>query len=127
MKNSKVTIITLFVVLAGIAIVGIFTFIGGEPKEVDAAVVSLAQCLQGKGAVMYGTKTCPYCRAEKAAFGEAFQFINYVECTEEPNRCVEAKVESVPLWTFADGTRLNGVQGLEGLARATSCPFIPKS
>lgn len=124
--NSKLSITFLFIVLAGIAIAGAFAFIGGEPPQADAAVLELAQCLAGKGAVMYGTKTCPYCRAEKAAFGEAFQYVTYVECTEEPNRCVEAKVEGVPLWTFADGMRLNGAQGLEGLARASGCPFIPK-
>ncbi|MFH0806123.1 MAG: hypothetical protein V1885_00080 [Candidatus Brennerbacteria bacterium] len=124
--SSKSSVIALFVILAAIAVLGVFAFIGGEPKQVDAAVVELAQCLAGKGAIMYGTKTCPYCRAEKAAFGEAFQYISYVECTEEPNRCVEAKVEGVPLWTFSDGTRLEGKQGLEGLARAASCPYVPK-
>lgn len=124
--DSKKTTILLFVLLIAIGIVGAFAFIGGEPKEVDAAAVSLAQCLSGKGATMYGTKTCPYCRAEKAAFGEAFQYVSYVECTETPSVCVEAKVEGVPLWTFADGTRLEGAQGLEGLARASGCPYIPK-
>lgn len=123
--NSTFTVIMLFIVLAGIALVGVFTFVGGAPKEVNAAVVGLAQCLQGKGAMMYGTKSCPYCRAEKAAFGEAFQYINYVECTEEPNRCVAAGVEGVPMWTFTDGTRLEGAQGLEGLARASGCPYVP--
>lgn len=124
--NSRLSITVLFLILAVIAVLGVFTFVGGEPKQVDAAVVELAQCLGGKGAVMYGTKTCPYCRAEKAAFGEAFQYIDYVECTETPSVCVEAKVEGVPLWTLADGTRLQGAQGLEGLARASNCPYIPE-
>ncbi len=124
--SSKYSIIVLFAVLAAIAILGVFAFIGGEPKQVDAAVVELAQCLAEKGAIMYGTKTCPYCRAEKAAFGEAFRYITYVECTEETDRCIEENVEGVPLWTFADGTRLQGAQGLEGLARAASCPYVPK-
>lgn len=124
--SSKNTTFVLFAVLLVIGIAGAFSFIGGEPKEVDAAVTSLAQCLSGKGATMYGTKTCPYCRAEKAAFGEAFQYVTYVECTETPNACVEAGVEGVPLWTFADGTRLEGAQGLEGLARASGCPYVPE-
>ena len=121
--NQKLITTILFIVLIGIAVAAVFSFVGGAPREVDAAVVSLAQCLDGKGAVMYGTKTCPYCRAEKAAFGEAFQYIDYVECTAEPNRCVAAGVETVPLWTFTDGTRLSGAQGLEGLARESGCPF----
>lgn len=123
--NSNKTVITLFIILAAVGVVGAFAFVGGEPQEVDAAVVALAQCLSEKGAVMYGTKTCPYCRAEKLAFGEAFSYIDYVECTETPNVCVEAGVEGVPMWTFADGTRLEGAQGLEGLARAASCPYVP--
>jgi len=115
----------VFTALAAIAIAGVFAFVSAEPKEADAAVLALAECLAGKGAVMYGTKTCPYCRAEKAAFGEAFARIAYVECTAEPNRCVAAGVKGVPLWTFADGTRLEGAQGLEGLARASGCPYVP--
>lgn len=124
--NSRTTTLALFAILAVVGVVGVFAFVGGEPQEVDAAVVALAQCLSGKGAVMYGTKNCSYCRAEKAVFGEAFRYLTYVECTETPNVCVEAGVEAVPLWTFADGTRLEGAQGLEGLARAAGCPFIPE-
>lgn len=125
--SSKKSLTLLFLILAGVAVAGVLLFMGGAPAEpANAAAVSLAQCLRGKDAVMYGTKTCPYCRAEKAAFGEAFQYIDYVECTEEPKRCVEAGVESVPLWTFGDGTRLTGAQGLEGLSRASGCPFIPE-
>jgi hypothetical protein len=123
--NSKFSTAILFVILAAIAVLGVFAFVGGEPKQVDAAVVELAQCLALKGAIMYGTKTCPYCRSEKLAFGEAFQYIDYVECTETPNVCVEAGVEGVPMWAFTDGTRLEGAQGLEGLARAVSCPYTP--
>ncbi|MBI2278531.1 MAG: hypothetical protein HYU81_00470 [Candidatus Brennerbacteria bacterium] len=125
--KPRIVVIILFIVLGGVALAGIFSFIGGAPVPADAAVADFAQCLATKGAVMYGTKTCPYCRAEKAAFGDAFRYIEYVECTETPNRCVDAGVQGVPLWTFADGTRREGAQGLEGLARASGCPFIPKN
>lgn len=122
-KHQKITVWVLFLVLAGIVAAGVLSFVGGEPREADAAVTALAQCLAGKGATMYGTNTCPYCRAEKAAFGEAFRYLSYVECTESPSVCVAAGVKGVPLWTFADGTRLEGAQGLERLARASGCPY----
>ncbi|MAF80188.1 hypothetical protein CL629_03865 [bacterium] len=85
-----------------------------------------AQCITDKGIVMYGTDSCSYCRAEKAEFKSAFQYINYIECDKEPERCAEANIESTPTWVLADGTKLVGKQGLERLADASECELLKK-
>ncbi|MFA5987413.1 MAG: hypothetical protein WC797_02050, partial [Candidatus Paceibacterota bacterium] len=71
---------------------------------------------------MYGAVWCSHCQAQKKLFGSAFKLINYVECTTDAQKCIDAKIESYPTWTFADGNRLVGEQSFESLAKAASCP-----
>ena len=85
-----------------------------------------AQCITDKGIAMYGADSCSYCRAEKAEFKSAFQYINYIECDKEPEKCAEANIEGTPTWIFPDGTRLVGKQGLERLSEASECELLKK-
>lgn len=86
-----------------------------------------AACLKEKGATMYGTYWCPYCKKQKELFGRAFSRAKYVECAMPGNPraqapvCRDAGVQSYPTWTFADGTRLTGVQELSDLAEKSGC------
>ena len=82
---------------------------------------SFAECLTSKGYTMYGAYWCPHCQNEKKAFGESFQYINYIECTKEPKRCTDARVNGYPTWTGSDGVRLEGEQGVEKLAEISGC------
>lgn len=36
---------------------------------------------------MYGSVNCPHCQKQKAMFGDSFQYVTYVECMEEAERC----------------------------------------
>lgn len=78
-----------------------------------------AKCLTEKWAIMYGSKTCPHCLNQKAMFGESFQYVTYVECTEEFQRC--ANLKGVPTWEISSGNYLEGEQELSALASATNC------
>lgn len=86
-----------------------------------------AVCLKEKGATMYGTYWCPYCKKQKEKFGRAERQLKYVECAMPGNPrsqapvCREAGVTSYPTWTFADGSRTAGVQELSDLAEKTGC------
>ncbi|MBU2561430.1 MAG: hypothetical protein KKD17_03965 [Nanoarchaeota archaeon] len=80
----------------------------------------LAQCLTEKGAVMYGTYWCSHCKAQKADFGDSFQYINYVECTEEPDACTQAGIRGFPSWTF-DSQLYEGRQSFSRLSTLTGC------
>ncbi len=91
----------------------------GQWGNLDA----FAQCLAGKEAAMYGADWCPHCQNEKRAFGNSFKFIPYVECPADPRRCLAAGIAGYPTWIFSDGRRLEGEQGLAGLAAASGCPL----
>lgn len=70
---------------------------------------------------MYGSATCPHCQKQKEMFGESFQYIDYVECTKEFERC--AKLKGVPTREISSGTYLEGLQELSTLASKTGCPL----
>jgi len=104
------------VVVAGIAW-GIF-FREASPA---GAYDTLAQCLTEKGAVMYGAEWCPHCQNEKKAFGDSFRFVSYVECPDDPQKCLAAGINGYPTWIFPDGRKLEGEQGLKKLSQESGC------
>jgi hypothetical protein len=87
---------------------------------------AFAKCLTDAGTVMYGAYWCPHCLNQKEAFGDAWDYVNYVECSL-PNRagstqvCTDAGIESYPTWEFADGSRQSGEVPLTTLAELTGC------
>ncbi|MBI4136265.1 MAG: hypothetical protein HY481_01825 [Candidatus Vogelbacteria bacterium] len=138
--------ITLFGFIA--AIIAGIAYFNWPTTVADPKLAAFAQCLKEKNVVMYGADWCPHCQEEKAAFGDAFQFIPYVECPEEPKRCLAAGIENYPTWIFpasparlaaslaearrgalakraggSDGRKFVGRQGLERLAGISGCPF----
>jgi len=85
-----------------------------------------AQCLSSKGAKMYGAWWCPHCADEKDSFGYAFQYINYVECSDPGQKtmndtCKQVGIKNFPTWQFSDGSRVEGTQPLDALAKKTGC------
>ncbi len=87
------------------------------------AIIGLAQCLAAKKVTMYGAYWCPHCADQKARFGSAWQYVPYVECTQNIKECLAKGVNGYPTWIFPDGSKLEGDQPLEKLAVAASCPF----
>lgn len=98
------------------------------PDEVDYH--ALAQCLNEKGAIMYGSEQCGACQRQKALFGEASQLIALVECA--PNQphsqwqlCVEKNIEGTPTWTLEpEGVEVKrnvGFMSIESLAEFAGC------
>lgn len=71
-----------------------------------------AKCLTEKGAKLYGAFWCGHCQALKAALGSSFQYINYIECTENGARdsfsqaCRDAGIKGYPTWKFSDGSAM---------------------
>jgi flagellar basal body-associated protein FliL len=85
-----------------------------------------AKCLNAKGARMYGAWWCPHCADQKEAFGYAFQYVNYTECSPEGQRteteqCKQAGIKHFPSWRFADGSNTEGVLPLSQLSQKTGC------
>ena len=85
-----------------------------------------AQCLTQKGVVEYGAFWCQHCAKVKAQFGDAFQYVNYVECdpkgtNAQPQLCIEKNIEAYATFIFPDGTRLVGEPTLEELSQKSGC------
>jgi len=86
-----------------------------QPKNLD----TFTQCLTEKWAVLYGAENCPHCLEQKKMFGDSLQYVNYVECTKEFERCADLKW--VPTWKFTDWSQLEWRQALSILAEKTNC------
>ncbi|EKD24699.1 MAG: Vitamin K epoxide reductase family [uncultured bacterium (gcode 4)] len=87
------------------------------PQNLD----TFAQCLTTKWVTMYGSVTCSHCLNQKETFGKSFQYITYVECTKEPERC--SALKWVPTWEMPGAIYLEGEQTLSALAKASDCPL----
>lgn len=122
MKAGIITAVITIVLLAG----GIYLMSQqGRPVEASESVHKLAACMSEKNVTMYGAYWCPHCRNQKAMFGDAFEKVKYVECTQETKTCTEKQVESYPTWIYQDGTRTMGEQPLEKLAEKSGCEYTP--
>lgn len=132
MKNQKISkeniiIISVAIILSiGIIVFAIFsnsnkTNISNVPGAYD----KFAQCLADKGAIMYGSYSCPHCQAQKAAFGTSFQYIKYVECTDNAQLCVDKGIQNVPTWMVGSTTIEEGFDDstMKKLSSATECPL----
>ncbi len=82
----------------------------------------LAVCLTEQGVTMYSLPTCPHCQEQKDKFGDAFKYVDSVNCSENRDKCLNQEIENVPTWII-DGEKFVGVQELEELAAKTSCEY----
>ena len=78
---------------------------------------------------MYGAESCPHCIKQKAVFGDSFKFINYVECPDNTQLCINRGIQGYPTWllgttTIAEGFDKN--KTMQELSDATGCE-LPKN
>lgn len=84
---------------------------------------ALAKCLTDSGAELYGAYWCPHCQQQKDLFGDAVEYVPYIECTTEQEKCSNAGIRAYPTWKFADGSEAVGGQSLENLASLSGCTY----
>ncbi len=111
--------VVAFLFIAAVAV--LFMFIASKKSNNLPSLDAFAQCLSQKGATMYGAYWCPHCQAEKALFGPSFKYVNYVECTQDVNKCIAAKITGYPTWIYPDGKTYVGTQSLKDLSSESSC------
>jgi hypothetical protein len=102
-------------IILAIAVVALAIFNNNKNSSSTSSKIGLydafAQCLTDKGAVMYGAEWCSHCKAQKAAFGDSFRLIKYVECPDNTQSCID-KLEG-----FDDN------KTMKQLSDATGCPL----
>lgn len=108
--------------VVGIIFMGIIFWIKRDNNVQAGPLDNFAQCLSDKGLVMYGADWCPHCQTQKNMFGKSFKNINYVECPQDPKKCLAAGIGGYPTW-IVNGEKLVGEQKLENLSRAGGCPL----
>lgn len=84
---------------------------------------TFAQCLASTKLTMYGAAWCSHCQAEKLNFGDSFKYVPYVECTENPEACINKDIKGYPTWIDQAGKKYEGEQGLERLSQISGCPL----
>jgi|TARA_B100002003_G_C14139673_1_gene548075 glutaredoxin len=106
----------------GLVIIAVLIVIVSIPKGPGEYDV-FAKCLTERGAVMYGTDTCPHCKNQKELFGNSFKKINYINCDFKMEECLRNRVEGYPTWII-DGGNYPGEQPLEKLSVLSGCELV---
>lgn len=117
-KQKHLIIITT-VAIAAVIIYFVETSLTGQYVAVGD-YDDLAKCLTDNGAVMYGSKYCGHCENQKELFGDSFQYITYVDCTEQTQLCQENGIRAVPAWKI-NGELHVGFKPLDELALMVDC------
>jgi len=102
--------ILLFLVIAVILVSG--CAIGGVSKVT-------AKCIASKS-TLYVRTGCPYCEEQKNLFEESVEYLNVIDCMEEPAVCATEAIAVVPTWVI-DGEKIVGVQSIAKLKELTGC------
>ena len=112
----------IFFIVIFIIVISVFAFsrLNGSSNQYD----EVAKCLTKEGFVMYGADWCHNCLQQKKDFGDSFKYINYVECTQQPDKCQEDGIEGYPTWTLPDGTKLIGYQKIDALLSRSQCVLV---
>lgn len=113
-KSTWTYFIIILIILGGIYAYNKINEKPLAPGQYD----EFAQYLTDQGVIMYGTDWCPYCKDNKASFGNSFQYINYIDCDWEGDTCEEAGIRGYPTWEV-NGEIYSGKQPLERLAQLT--------
>ena len=98
-----------------------------KAKTPEDKLEALAKCLSKKGAKLYGTQWCGWCKRQKGIFGEAARHLPYIECADKKTRqttprCRAAGIATFPTWII-DGKKNPGFKRPEKLAELSGCSF----
>ena len=114
-----------YLIIFGVSVATISAIYLLSPRQqASGELDAFAQCLASKSVTMYGADWCSHCQNEKKSFGDAFRFVPYVECSDDPHKCLAAGINGYPTWKFPDGKKLEGEQGIEKLSQESGCVLL---
>lgn len=84
--------------------------------------ITIAKCLSAEGAILYGASWCTYTQKQIASFGDGYQYLSYVECTEQASLCKEKGISAYPTWII-DGSRYQGYRVPTAIGAIAGCTW----
>jgi|LGVE01.1.fsa_nt_gb parallel beta-helix repeat protein len=79
----------------------------------------LARMLTSQGWMIYGTSGDEWCIKQKEVFGDAFRNLNYINCDENEEACINANIKNIPCWISPNKTHYSGYYDLNRLSELT--------
>jgi len=127
MRMRKRTKTAMYIILAIAAILGSYIYLQSIPPA-PGKYDAFAKCIADSGTKFYGAFWCPHCHNQKNMFGDAAQYLPYIECSlpDESGQtqvCIDKGIKHYPTWIFADGSQLTGEVQLSTLSDKTGCPL----
>ena len=120
MKKGIILTIVVLVILAGI---GYWRWTA-RAVEPQANYDDFAKCLTENNATMYGASWCSHCQNQKKMFGDSWQYINYVECSNpdgtQADVCKNAGITGYPTWII-NGKVYTGEKTIQELSSLSGC------
>ncbi len=89
-------------------------------------LASLAQCINANNLRMYWTEWCGHCQNQKRMFGDAFEFIDFIDCDQNRGTCQSAWVRGYPTWIDDNNNLYPWTQNVERLAQIAWCEYQPE-
>ena len=123
-KGNKIIMGVAIVICAAIILFAVF-YNNNKTPNASGKYDAFAECLAAKGATMYGAAWCPHCQEQKAVFGTSFKYINYVECPDNTQLCIDKGIQGYPTWLMGSTTIDEGFDSntMKKLSDATGCPL----
>ncbi len=119
-EKSKINFKKYFIFAAIIVIVVLLVLsIKGYAKK-PGKYDDFVDCLNEKGAVVYGNDYCSYTTNQLGFFGKSKEGLNYVKCVNNEELCNSKGVSITPTWEIG-GKTYSGVQTFEELSSITGC------
>jgi len=115
-------IIVLVILLAAALVAGWYNY---SSAKVTPDYEGLAKHLTSQDVKMYGAFWCHICIKQEKLFGDAFQYITYIESSTPDGRgqtdaAKEANITQYPTWVFPDGSRVVGLMTYEQLSKKSN-------
>jgi len=80
-----------------LALLIITSLVSGCSNVVEVADANTSKCI-GEKASLYVKDGCPFCEKQKEMFGENVKYLNIIDCSLDPQKCINTNIVKVPSW-----------------------------
>lgn len=119
MERKSIFIFLMGIMLSLCLFISGCTTNGNNNSSNGALYTDTISCIANNSEV-YIMQGCTACALQANLFGEDFNNLNVIDCTQEPQKCVDADILSVPTWIIK-GERYYGVQRVAKIMDLAGC------